>query len=53
MEKKTIGWYDLKKDSLQLNIHKNRDIIVESDELLLKSIIQQFNHRMQSNHLTP
>ncbi|MDK2910178.1 MAG: hypothetical protein PWR20_1745 [Bacteroidales bacterium] len=50
---KTIGWYDLKKDSLQLNIHKTRDIIVESDELLLKSIIQQFNHRMQSNHLTP
>ncbi|MGC8864787.1 MAG: LTA synthase family protein [Bacteroidales bacterium] len=48
---KTTGWYDLRADSLQLKLNKNRDIKLEADEMLVKSIIQQFNHRMRTNHL--
>ncbi len=50
---KTTGWYDLKNDSLQLRIIRQKDIQAEAEELLLKSIIQQFNHRMRNNQLKP
>lgn len=48
---KTTGWYDLQADSLQLKLNKTRDIQVEADEWLVKSIIQQFNHRMRTNRM--
>lgn len=50
--KKSISLYDLKKDSLLTkNIISETPAITNELEVLLKAIIQQYNHALITNHL--